>query len=1506
MKKLTTIVLILIISIQSVPAVSVYAQEASSSAVQDQEASNSAELTPTPSPLLTITPEELTGEVAATGSSLTERAILKLEEGKTAGTSALRRGKTRIRSLLKKNFTASEFVMAVVDYSNENTHVSVANAAGEDIEISIHEEQINDSSYYYILPPTTEFTPGKYTLEITSDDESFKQDFTWGVLAINTTKSVYTPGETAQFDFAVLNESGNMVCDAGLELRITNNELGINDTLSVDNKKIQVNPECSLKDFVEKADYEASYKVGGVGVYNLELTATTPNGEYSITDKLEVVDSVKFDITRDTNTRIYPPKAYPVVMSITAQEDFSGTVTETVPANFAISQVSSGSGSIIDFNEVYESKPALENPENVLGISHASLSLPFEGDHGVTLHFGDELVDPLLIEKYNEFGVAGHDGIDFDLPKGTSVLAVGDGKVVLAEEDHDYGTTIVIQHEWGKSYYGHLDKMDVEEGDEVTRGDKIGESGDTGLSTGPHLHFGIKPNKFEEHNGYYGKVDPIEYLGLIPDKSVLGASVSSSEEKKIVTWNLDLKKGETAKIGYQYNAPLESPQAYQLGPLTFVDNSNAFVFKESRRWQIAADVVGTMTDTFLTTNTWIAPTGVTSVDVEAWGGGGGGAGSTTDNDGGNAGGGGGAYAKSTIAVTAGNSYAITIGAAGTAGTAGGGAGGDSGFGDNSQILADGGTGAGTGNTANGTGGSLASTISNVAEFAGGDGGDGGATTIGSGGGGGSAGSTGAGGTGGNGSATTGGTAGAAGSGGGTAGGAGVYNAAGVNGNAGTVPGSGGSGASVQGTTNRSGGAGAAGLVTVTYSANFPKVESRSTGRTTTVDTTSHVITMPSGITAGNLLVIIFSVDGIPTASIASGGWSKLGQTSDGTNVVTQAIFYKVAAGGDTATVTTTAAEQSSHVVLNISGAGSTITGTAASGSSTNSNPPSHDAGSAKNYLWLATRAGDSTVVATAPPTNFANLETLAAAGTGGASSNSSERLANASTLDPGTFTSATEQWVCYTIAVPPPDAPTSPTLYNVGGSSQLAFNNTNQNSTTPTVRVSATFGSTFDRFQVEFNSAADFSGTAYTQTFSSTYSSGTEYDLLANSLSPSLPTTNGVTYYVRARASANGGSDYGDWSSGTWSYTYKNSGSTPDWLQTTDAQFNTGTLSGTQTTGSNSVEVEGSSTISFVAARQGTSLTTAEPTGTQENDIVLALYSNEVMGGAAPTPATGYSLVGTFDTDACGVNVLRMGVYWARRGASPIATNWNDGGAAGRISLITYRGATDTGNPVEASNYDEANSTTVVNDGVTTISDNAMVVGLSAQWNWGTQTSTMANERMDSGQDQAMYDNGLKASAGATGTFSFTGPGCMGSTVLALTPDGATSGTIMSPEVDYDSVVGASSWGQFSWTENTTNGSISYQLYYTASTACDTIVPDGALLGNSTGFSSSPVDISGLNTTTYNKICLKATLTDSGGSPFLESWTVTWDASSDTPTTAQLLRHGAWFNASGVLQPFTF
>ncbi len=99
-----------------------------------------------------------------------------------------------------------------------------------------------------------------------------------------------------------------------------------------------------------------------------------------------------------------------------------------------------------------------------------------------------------------------HAGIDFTAPIGTEIYATGNGVVAKTEYNgRGYGNNVIIQHGYGYStLYGHMSRFAVRPGQRVKRGDVIGYVGNTGSSTGPHVHYEVIKNG--------KKIDPINFF----------------------------------------------------------------------------------------------------------------------------------------------------------------------------------------------------------------------------------------------------------------------------------------------------------------------------------------------------------------------------------------------------------------------------------------------------------------------------------------------------------------------------------------------------------------------------------------------------------------------------------------------------------------------------------------------------------------------------------------------------------------------------------------------------------------------------------------------------------------------------------------------------------------------------------------------------------------------------------------------------------------------------------
>ena len=98
-----------------------------------------------------------------------------------------------------------------------------------------------------------------------------------------------------------------------------------------------------------------------------------------------------------------------------------------------------------------------------------------------------------ITSKYGPRRGRAHQGLDISLKVGDPVYAVFDGKVRLSKAAGNYGNLVIIRHNNGlETYYAHLSERSVQMGDWVVAGQQIGLGGNTGRSTGPHLHFEVR------------------------------------------------------------------------------------------------------------------------------------------------------------------------------------------------------------------------------------------------------------------------------------------------------------------------------------------------------------------------------------------------------------------------------------------------------------------------------------------------------------------------------------------------------------------------------------------------------------------------------------------------------------------------------------------------------------------------------------------------------------------------------------------------------------------------------------------------------------------------------------------------------------------------------------------------------------------------------------------------------------------------------------------------------
>lgn len=157
----------------------------------------------------------------------------------------------------------------------------------------------------------------------------------------------------------------------------------------------------------------------------------------------------------------------------------------------------------------------LVNPDSIPGANSGLLLRPVSGS--ISQGYGPTSQTGFVNDAYSF-----HNGVDFAVKSGTPVKSAADGivKAIGDNGKYAYGKWIAIDHQNGLiTLYAHFSGYAVSVGQKVTRGQTIGYSGNTGFSTGPHLHFTVyAANTFSVQNKWYGllplggSVNPMSYL----------------------------------------------------------------------------------------------------------------------------------------------------------------------------------------------------------------------------------------------------------------------------------------------------------------------------------------------------------------------------------------------------------------------------------------------------------------------------------------------------------------------------------------------------------------------------------------------------------------------------------------------------------------------------------------------------------------------------------------------------------------------------------------------------------------------------------------------------------------------------------------------------------------------------------------------------------------------------------------------------------------------------------
>ncbi len=474
----------------------------------------------------------------------------------------------------RSDFQAAEAIdFEVINLEKGDYFIGLFDQSGTRIPVEIEEKFESEILKIKLYPPIS-FKPNIYKIKVLNSSNKIlaEKQINWGFLSINFDNTTINPQDTVNIKIEALDQYQDLNCGAILVLKIISPS-GTEEEFSTEKGTINKASDCSLHRPISDSNYSFSYKVKEIGEYKIILTDSSLGIAKTVFDSF-TVENNKLSIQKIFPSRLHYKKDYDVLIKVRANEDFEGKLTELVSKYFDLQELENAKF----FDEIGTDSAKYKVPSVLDNTTHY-LTDPVQDNFVFTLGFGEDEPEEVRA-KIKTLGLEKHDGLDFAVEEGSNVHAVDDGYIEDVRNDKtSYGLTVVVKHQWGRTYYGHLSRALFEVGQNISKGTIIALSGNTGISTGPHLHFSLEENSLDKKNGYFGKIDP---------QNMLPATVLNSFSTKKLVWNLKLKKGEEIVLGYKINTSNPKLQYYFTGKTGYLDNSNQS-FESQRVYQTVLD-----------------------------------------------------------------------------------------------------------------------------------------------------------------------------------------------------------------------------------------------------------------------------------------------------------------------------------------------------------------------------------------------------------------------------------------------------------------------------------------------------------------------------------------------------------------------------------------------------------------------------------------------------------------------------------------------------------------------------------------------------------------------------------------------------------------------------------------------------------------------------------------------------------------------------------------------------